>query len=276
LMLAVKNGYIKTAKLLLEAGADPDLSAKNGATPLMLAAQNGSAKMIELLVKHGVNLDLKSTEKEYTALNIAAHCGNLAAVKALIKHKANPDIKNKDGKMPSDSAKAKGHKSITRLLLSYMQQQSEQLPELTAARAEEDEVSNLSDDEKIDPSEAEQGLSDDKEIDLDEAEQGLSDEEEIDLDEAEQGLSDEEEVDSIELNFTDLAGISGIGKHKTNPNGVPLPAGSSLDKTSAAAEEGKATKAESPVKRPPARKKAITPPARNHNRFTVSDSEFER
>jgi uncharacterized protein len=41
------------AKLLLEAGADPDARQQDGYTPLMAADQHGDRRLRELLVEHG-------------------------------------------------------------------------------------------------------------------------------------------------------------------------------------------------------------------------------
>ena len=43
---------IEAAKLLLEAGANPNLKDKLGRTPLILAALKGKTNIIELLVKY--------------------------------------------------------------------------------------------------------------------------------------------------------------------------------------------------------------------------------
>lgn len=58
LHLAIRKGSLDTAKLLLEAGADPDLTCWDGkASTLTLAVKTGSLSAIDLLLEHGAMLD---------------------------------------------------------------------------------------------------------------------------------------------------------------------------------------------------------------------------
>ena len=45
--------HVATARALLEAGADPDIPDRTGATPLQLARQRGYAGMADLIAAHG-------------------------------------------------------------------------------------------------------------------------------------------------------------------------------------------------------------------------------
>lgn len=57
LVLAIKNGSIPFAKMLLDAKADINMSVDN-LTPLELAIQHSDFDMIKLLVEYGANLDI--------------------------------------------------------------------------------------------------------------------------------------------------------------------------------------------------------------------------
>lgn len=95
LHFAADHNDLAMAKVLVEAGASPKSSTRNGAiTPLFLAAKSGNAEMVELLIKAGANVNYTDT-KGTTALMVAAASGSEAAVKALVAHGA--DVNAKDG-----------------------------------------------------------------------------------------------------------------------------------------------------------------------------------
>ncbi len=73
---AVDRGRVEIARLLLEAGADPDQSASyyNGQTPLMVAAAHGNLPMIRLLLEHGARPDRRDRHGK-AALDYAAPRG---------------------------------------------------------------------------------------------------------------------------------------------------------------------------------------------------------
>ena len=52
---AAFSGDLESARVLLEAGADPNGRGEGGFTPLHSAAQNGNAELVRLLVAHGAD-----------------------------------------------------------------------------------------------------------------------------------------------------------------------------------------------------------------------------
>jgi len=68
---AVARRDVEIAKMLLEAGADPNARQERGFVPLHDAAANGNAALVELLLKHGARADTK-TDDGKTAGNMAA------------------------------------------------------------------------------------------------------------------------------------------------------------------------------------------------------------
>ena len=52
-LFLAKEGYAGAARLLLEAGADPNAKDNSGCTPLHVAARRGSAKVVEALCAVG-------------------------------------------------------------------------------------------------------------------------------------------------------------------------------------------------------------------------------
>jgi cytohesin len=61
----------RTATLLLDAGANPDLSDQQGYTPLMRAASEGRAEVVKVLVSRHVNLEARHPGDHETALSLA-------------------------------------------------------------------------------------------------------------------------------------------------------------------------------------------------------------
>jgi len=68
---AVARRDVEIAKMLLEAGADPNARQERGFVPLHDAAANGNAALVELLLQHGGRADTK-TDDGKTAGDMAA------------------------------------------------------------------------------------------------------------------------------------------------------------------------------------------------------------
>jgi ankyrin repeat protein len=68
---AATFGDAAIAALLLEHGADPQLTADHGGTPLHSAAANGFREIVELLLAHGARADAR-TDKGQTPADVAA------------------------------------------------------------------------------------------------------------------------------------------------------------------------------------------------------------
>ena len=67
---AAVKGYVQLAKMLLENGADPNLSDASGNTPLIYSAMIGHEEMAELLLNHKANKNQKDS-RGWTALDWA-------------------------------------------------------------------------------------------------------------------------------------------------------------------------------------------------------------
>lgn len=105
------------ARLLVGAGAHPDVANDYGITPLSLAAARGSAGLIEVLLKAGANANLAPPNGEFP-LMAASRAGHAAAVKTLLDHGAR--VANKDPSVGQDAlmwAVAAGSFDVVRLLL---------------------------------------------------------------------------------------------------------------------------------------------------------------
>ena len=92
-------------KALIEAGADPDARAEEGATPLHLAAGRANPSVVKALIEGGADSGARS-EGGLTPLHMAAYNNaNPFVIKALIEGGANPAARDEDGFTPFDYAK---------------------------------------------------------------------------------------------------------------------------------------------------------------------------
>jgi uncharacterized protein len=123
LMRAARSGDVATMRVLLEAGADPKLTTKEGTNVLQFAAGVGyrdkntkgtEAEALEALkvcVDRGMDINLANSKGE-TALHGAAGRGANEIVKYLVEHGAKLDAKTKRGFTPLDVAMGKDEFSL--------------------------------------------------------------------------------------------------------------------------------------------------------------------
>ena len=128
---------LKVAKLLLDAGADPNARANAGVTPLCWAAMYQRPGIAQALIEHGGRVNLKTTAYSYvmkrgdnpfgitnvdvgtTALHYAALFGDkVDTARVLINAGANIDTLNAESITPLHWAVYFGHLEVARELLS--------------------------------------------------------------------------------------------------------------------------------------------------------------
>ena len=147
---AIQRNHLSAAKMLLEAGADPniptdahitalswaaakgseesiqlllqqaaidlDIPDKSGGTPLLRASDAGHTKCIRLLLDKGANVK-HADEQGRTALSLAALKGHKVVAKLLLKNDAEINARDKRGNTPLALAAEKNHDAVVRLLL---------------------------------------------------------------------------------------------------------------------------------------------------------------
>ncbi len=103
------------ATLLIEKGANVNLTSEDGTTTLMKASMFNRLQIIPLLIQKGVNIN---TQNNYgnTALIYSVDNSNYNIVKYLINQNANTLLKNKEGKTALDIAREKKQVEIILLL----------------------------------------------------------------------------------------------------------------------------------------------------------------
>lgn len=103
-------------KILLEAGADPDIQAHISLnTPLIEAAWNNRLEILKLLLKKGAKVNTGNSSN-ITAIFGAAINGHFEVVKELLKYKPDIFIQTNWGANAYDAAKSKGFDAIAKIL----------------------------------------------------------------------------------------------------------------------------------------------------------------
>lgn len=109
---AVSKNRREISKRLLEAGVDPDLRDKRGATPLHRACSLGHLDLINLLVTdYHAKIDV-SDQFGNTPLHLAAEGNHGLAVRRLLELGADKERRNKDKEFPMDLTTEKGIKKM--------------------------------------------------------------------------------------------------------------------------------------------------------------------
>ena len=103
--------------LLLDApGANPNLSANDGATPILIAAQNGHIKVVRFLIEKAVDVK-KTMNSGATALFVAAQNGILEVADCLVAHdKSLVNMSLHNGTSPFYVAAQNGHLKVVTFL----------------------------------------------------------------------------------------------------------------------------------------------------------------
>jgi ankyrin repeat protein len=115
--LAAYFGHPAIVGFLLKNGADVRLAARNGqkVTALHAGASRGGAEIVKMLLEAGADPNV-TQERGFVPLHSAAANGNVAIVELLLKHGARADAKSDDGKTPADVAAEGGHKDLAEML----------------------------------------------------------------------------------------------------------------------------------------------------------------
>ncbi len=119
LSLAAFFNQTEIAKLLVENGADPNLSATNPSkvNALHSAIAKENYELCKILIEKGVNVNAIQVQN-VTALHSAVHRGNLELTKLLIENGALVGLKMDNGDTALIIAKRENHKSIEEYLLN--------------------------------------------------------------------------------------------------------------------------------------------------------------
>lgn len=112
---AVVNGNVEMVRILLEAGANPDLKGR-GFTPLGMAALRGHAQIARLLLKAGADVDRKSSDGN-TPITAATIMHRTDVVRVLLSYQPDMSIWNREGRVSLGIAAELGFEDVVMLML---------------------------------------------------------------------------------------------------------------------------------------------------------------
>ncbi|KAG9390846.1 Ankyrin repeats (3 copies) [Carpediemonas membranifera] len=104
------------AQLLLDHGADPNVTTHSGMTPLHVAVRIGALGMATALIKNGANINA-ACSSGLRPIHMAASSGKTKGVVLLNQHKANLVAKTPDGMMATDFAIEAGHQKLAEFIV---------------------------------------------------------------------------------------------------------------------------------------------------------------
>jgi uncharacterized protein len=118
LFIAAENNDIQKAKLLIQNGANVNISNESGTTPLIQVSDYKNQDFATMLLENGANVNIQNTSG-CTALWYAAQKGLITTVHNLLDYGADPNIPNNSGNTPIGISASQGLYKTTELLLNY-------------------------------------------------------------------------------------------------------------------------------------------------------------
>lgn len=102
LIMAIWGGHDQVTRLLLEAGANPNVKDSEGNSPLRFSVNQENVEVVKLLLKYGVQstLDRAGGFGGMNALGIAVHKMNIPIIEILLDAGANPEVTDNDHRKP--------------------------------------------------------------------------------------------------------------------------------------------------------------------------------
>lgn len=116
------GGYLATARLLLESGADVNLHERKNPTPLIKASRNSHPDMVELLLQHGAEVNFRFENKGDAlshTINGSGREGKDEVVDLLLRRGADVNVTYRNGVTALSTAAMCGLPAIVELLLLH-------------------------------------------------------------------------------------------------------------------------------------------------------------
>lgn len=118
LHIAAEKGYAEIVLVLVEKGAEVNITDSNGNTPLIFIIHKaGNLQVTRRLLEKGAAVNTQNRTGE-TALMYAAWRGHSDIVRLLLENRADATLKNTQGDTASALAASKGHLEIVQMLQS--------------------------------------------------------------------------------------------------------------------------------------------------------------
>jgi hypothetical protein len=115
LIYSIYNFNHDAVVMLLQRGANPNLSNDAGISPMHLAVALNDDKAVKILVQYGADINILDNTGS-TPIMYAALSDNIKTIEYLINHNANLDIINNNGMNIIDFAKSSSNKNILEYL----------------------------------------------------------------------------------------------------------------------------------------------------------------
>jgi ankyrin repeat protein len=112
-------GAGKVVRLLLQNDANPNISSREGASPLEDASLKGFDTIAGLLLDGGAVVDYINSGSGNTALYAAASFGRASVVKLLLDRGANPSVCGRNRISPYQAALKQGNREVAELLQAH-------------------------------------------------------------------------------------------------------------------------------------------------------------
>lgn len=117
LMILTEGNYVQWVDILLEQGAEPDVSNARNWTPLLASAVYGRLEIAQALLDAGANPN-QSTIEGRSALMAAVHNRHISVVELLLQHGADTNQQSNDGWSPLFYAAWNGDITLVEMLLT--------------------------------------------------------------------------------------------------------------------------------------------------------------
>ncbi|GAB6091002.1 ankyrin repeat domain-containing protein [Spirochaeta dissipatitropha] len=119
LVSASTEGLSAAVKWFIQIGFSPDTCNKAGVPVLNLAARNQHTSVMRVLLESGADINLTGKDRQTTALMESAALGDKDAAALLLEYKPDPDIASASGQTALMMAVGEGKIDLANLLLDY-------------------------------------------------------------------------------------------------------------------------------------------------------------
>ena len=118
LHFAASEGRSNIVDYLLKYGADVNIIRNDGASPLHFAASEGHSNTVEYLLKFGADVNVRKIDGT-SPLHSAVSRGCSQIADYLLKHGADVNVRKNNGASPLHEAALRGYSQSVKLLLNY-------------------------------------------------------------------------------------------------------------------------------------------------------------